>query len=154
MERGLYLKASAFKPDRWLWPHFTPLELACHCGKFCGGEYYHDPDFLDALEAVRVRIGLPLRINSARRCALHNATVGGAPLSQHRIALAVDIYVAGWGDRARGALRKEALAAGFTGFGYGTNFLHLDRRRLTPPRTRPAQWDYNNGGMTRWISYP
>ncbi|MDI7774984.1 D-Ala-D-Ala carboxypeptidase family metallohydrolase [Asticcacaulis sp. EMRT-3] len=153
MTGRLYKQVSDFDATGWQWPHFTPHELSCRCGKFCAGEYYHDPAFLDALEAMRTRLGQPLTINSGRRCPLHNAAVGGAPLSQHRVALAVDINVAGWGDRARGSLLKEALAEGFTGFGYGTHFLHLDRRHLTPPRTRPAQWDYANGGMKTWTSY-
>ncbi|MGA9658222.1 MAG: D-Ala-D-Ala carboxypeptidase family metallohydrolase [Asticcacaulis sp.] len=151
--QALYRKVADFDRAGWIWPHFTPVELSCRCGKFCAGEYYHDPDFLGALEAMRMRLGMPLRINSGRRCPLHNAAVGGAPLSQHRVALAVDINVAGWGDLARGALLKEALALRFTGVGYGTNFLHLDRRHLPAPRTRPAQWDYTNGGMKKWTSY-
>ncbi len=149
----LFKQGASVTRDGWLWPHFTPLELSCRCGKFCKGEYYHDPAFLDALEALRVRLGQPLVINSGRRCPLHNTAVGGAPLSQHRMALAVDISVAGWGDRARGALLLEAHVLKFSGIGFGTQFLHLDRRVLPPPRISPAIWDYKNGGMKTWASY-
>lgn len=149
---GLYTAVSAVPTTNWPWPQFTPLELACCCRKSCRGEYFHDPDFLDALGALRMRLARPLRLTSARRCALHNAEVGGAPLSQHRVAIAVDISVAGWGDEARKGLLVEARCLGFSGFGFGTDFLHLDRRQLKPPRTRPAMWDYNNGGIKKWTS--
>jgi len=61
--------ASALEPA-WSWPHFRIPELACRCGgKFCGGEYWHMPDFLDALEALREKMERPLLINSGHRCA-------------------------------------------------------------------------------------
>ena len=55
----------------WRWPHFSIAELACRCGgRFCGGEYWHDPAFLDELEQVRADMGAPLVITSGHRCAL------------------------------------------------------------------------------------
>jgi hypothetical protein len=118
---------------RWLWPHFSISELACHCGgRFCHGEYWHEPVFLDALEAVRAAVGRALVITSGHRCAQWNAAVGGAPLSQHK-TLAVDIGLAG---HDRHALREAAVREGFTGQGLARTFLHLDRRRY------PAIWYY------------
>ncbi|MEM8921607.1 MAG: D-Ala-D-Ala carboxypeptidase family metallohydrolase, partial [Pseudomonadota bacterium] len=70
--------------DSARWPHFHQAELACRCSRFCGGEYWHDPDFLDALERLRALVGKPLVINSGHRCAQWNAAVGGAPLSMHK----------------------------------------------------------------------
>ena len=117
-----------------------PRELACHCGgRFCRGEYWHDPDFLDALEALRATIGQPLVINSGHRCALWNTHVGGAAHSMHR-TIAVDIRLAG---QDRFALLKQAEVTGFTGFGLGQNFLHLDRR------AKPARWVYS-GSADAW----
>lgn len=153
MSGTLFKRVADVPAADWCWPHFTPRELACRCRKHCRSEYYHDPGFLDALEALRMRLGRPLVISSGRRCAIHNAEVGGAPLSQHRVAVAVDIVLAGWGDHARRALLHEAIALGFTGIGFGTTFLHLDRRVLPAGRTQPVLWDYNNGGMTTWMSY-
>jgi len=115
------------------WPHFTAKELACRCQTHCDGEYFHDPAFLDGLEAIRAIIGAPLTINSARRCPLHNAHVGGAPLSMHRQTLAVDIAIA---NHDRRTLARAALSAGFMGFGYGRTFLHIDRR------SRQTSWFY------------
>lgn len=124
----------------WSWPHFTISELACRCeGRFCGGEYVHNSDFLEALEQLREAVGRPLIITSGHRCAQWNAAVGGAPLSQHK-AIAADIAVAGH-DRQR--LLNAARRTGFTGIGLARTFLHLDRR------ARPATWFYH-GSASLW----
>jgi zinc D-Ala-D-Ala carboxypeptidase len=120
------------------WPHFTPREIACRC---CG-EIVVWPEALDALERLRTALGAPLVLTSAHRCALNNARVGGAPLSLHK-RLAFDIALAGH-DPAR--LLAEAHAAGFTGFGFGQTFLHLDTR------ARPARWFYGTRSRRQWTS--
>lgn len=123
---------------RWDWPDIPPAAVACHC---CG-EVFIDPGALDALQRLRAALGAPLHITSGHRCALHNARVGGAPLSQHK-RLAFDIALAGH-DRAR--LVAAARASGFTGFGFGQTFLHLDTR------VRPAHWFYGERSKAQWIS--
>jgi hypothetical protein len=112
--------------------------LACPC---CGEEYVW-PEALDALAHLAADLKALLKINSAHRCALHNARVGGAPLSLHK-KLAFDIALAGH-DPAR--LLAAARAAGFSGFGFGRTFLHLDTR------VRPARWFYGPRSKTQWIS--
>jgi len=77
---------------------------------------------MDRLQAARERVGRAFVIHSAHRCALHNARVGGAPLSQH-LRLAVDIGLVGH-DRME--VLRALRAAGFTGFGYYRNFIHAD----------------------------
>lgn len=127
------------KPQ-WRWRNFTILELACRCqGRFCERAYWHDPAFLDALQALREQTGKPIMINSAHRCRQWNATVGGAPLSQHK-RLAVDIALAG---HDRQTLLSRSRALGFTGLGLARSFLHLDRRRV------PAKW-YYSGSERLW----
>lgn len=107
--------------DEKRWPHFTKAEFSCrHCGA-----YYHAPYFFDALQRLRRDLGRPLHILSAHRCALHNAAVGGAPLSQH-LTMATDISLKG---HDRKAIVLAARAAGFRGFGYYVTFLHLDLGR-------------------------
>lgn len=131
---------SNFDAAGWRWPHFTARELACRCGgRFCQGEYWHDPGFLDVLEALRAAAGRPLVINSGHRCELWNAHVGGVAKSMHR-TIAVDIALAG---QDRQALLAAAERLGFTGFGLARNFLHLDRRAV------PARW-YYSGSETAW----
>jgi hypothetical protein len=120
------------------WPHFSPRELACHC---CG-EMCVWPEALDAIERLRRALDSPLTINSGHRCALHNARVGGAPLSLHK-QLAFDMALVAH-DPAR--LERAAHASGFRGFGYGQNFLHLDTRGT------PARWFYGNRSKVKWAS--
>ena len=124
--------------DALRWPHFSPREIACPC---CG-EIHLWPEALDALEKLRTGVAAPLRIDSGHRCALHNARVGGAPLSLHK-KLAFDIALNGH-DPAR--LLATARAAGFKGFGFGRTFLHLDTRG------RPAHWFYGTRSKEKWTS--
>jgi len=117
----------------WAWPHFSITELCCKCqGRFCKGEYWHDPGFLDGLEHMRAQLGRPLIITSGHRCALWNAAIGGAPRSWHKF-LATDLSL--W-RQDRAALFQAALQAGFTGLGQARTFLHIDRRPY------PARWTY------------
>jgi hypothetical protein len=124
----------------WRWPHFRPVELACKCrGRGCRGEYWHDPEFLDALERLRARMRRPLIINSAHRCGVRNALVRGAPRSRHR-KLAVDISL---DKHNRHTFFRAAQALGFTGIGRGRTFIHLDRQPI------PAVWTYP-GAESAW----
>lgn len=126
--------------ENWAWPHFSIPELACRCGgRFCDSEYYHDPEFLSALEALRKATGRALIINSGHRCAQWNAAVGGAPHSMHK-TLAVDISLIA---QDRRALLGHARKLGFQGTGLARTFLHLDRRAI------PANWFYK-GAKPLW----
>ena len=117
----------------WRWPNFSVAELACRCGgRFCDRAYWHDPVFLDHLQALRDQIGKSLIVNSAHRCPQWNAFIGGAPRSQHK-QIAVDIAISGH-DRTE--LLRCSKALGFTGLGLAQTFLHLDRR------CQPATWFY------------
>ena len=124
-----------FKRNEWPWANFTPDELAC---KHCGEQYYW-PEFLDALQGLRERVGRPVRLMSGHRCALHNARIGGAPLSQH-LRLAVDLDLRGH-DRIN--LARIARAEGFTGLGYYQNFLHVDMGRK-------RHW-FGSGAKSKWV---
>ncbi len=124
--------------DSQRWPSFTRSEMACyHCG-----EIYHWPAFMDALQNARDLSGRPFRIHSAHRCSLHNARVGGAPLSQH-LKLAVDVGLKGHDPRR---LYQACQAAGFSGFGSYLTFLHID---LGPKRT----WYGNQKAKKLWQAY-
>lgn len=130
--KKLYKAVKDFDKNGWRWPHFSPDELKCDCNKYCQGEYFHDPKFLDALEKMRMGTG-PIFINSARRCKGHNKAVGGASQSMHMLEIAIDIKIA---PHSRVVLYEAAVKAGFKGMGFGINFMHLDigvRRRWTYP---------------------
>ena len=109
----------------WNWLDFDSSEFACrHCG-----ETYYWPEFLDRLQMARSEVGRPFIILSGHRCSLHNARIGGAPLSQH-LTLAADISAIGHNKRR---LLTSCQKAGFTGFGFYHTFLHIDLGR-------PRQW--------------
>lgn len=75
--------------------HFNRSEFACK-GKSCGCSFAAvDIELLQILESVRTHFGAPVRINSACRCAKHNADVGGAKHSKHLYGIAADIVVSG-----------------------------------------------------------
>jgi uncharacterized protein YcbK (DUF882 family) len=104
--------------DSKRWENFSPHELACkHCG-----EFYYDEVSFDQLQLARMILDEPVVIYSGHRCALHNARVGGAPLSMHK-KIAFDVALKGH------SLVEMLLAfkqAGFSGFGYYDTFLHVD----------------------------
>lgn len=105
----------------WIWPYFKPAELACPC---CG-DIFIDFELLEKLVAARAQVGKPFIINSGHRCGLHNARVGGVPLSQHK-KLAVDIS---FNNHDKIKLRLSLEAAGFSSFGIYKNFIHIDNRK-------------------------
>lgn len=114
--------------DNKRWPNFIAAEFACKCNKYCSGEYYHDEQFLDRLQFARKKFNMPIKINSGHRCSLHNAAVGGAPLSMHK-SIAVDISTRGFNDYYRSKLLRACQEAGFKGFGFYSNWLHVDLGR-------------------------
>ena len=117
------------------WPHFSREELKCPC---CG-ECHMDPVFMAKLEALREACGFPFVVNSAFRCDVHNAAVGGGERSAHLEGLAVDIAADG-----RQAYRLITAAAkfGIWGIGVGRGFVHLDGAPALPDRPRPWVWTY------------
>ncbi|WP_333896260.1 D-Ala-D-Ala carboxypeptidase family metallohydrolase [Brevundimonas aurantiaca] len=129
--RGLHPSWAEVDETMWRWPHFSAKELSCKCGgRYCRGQYFHNPDFLDGLEAVRGDMGRPLVLTSGRRCERHNKAVDGASRSQHTIAIAGDVSLMGH-DAV--ALARSAIRAGFRGVGFGRSFLHLDWRATFTP---------------------
>ena len=107
--------------DSERWPNFRPSEFACKSS----GEFYHDPESFDMIQRARKITGRPYRINSAHRSALHNARVGGAPLSQHK-KMAFDISTIG---HDRHSLLNDLKRAGFSSFGLYQTFIHADKRK-------------------------
>lgn len=147
MKSGLHLTPPTID-EEWKarWPNFTPQELACKCRHrygYCKGEYFHDPEFMDKLQAMRTRRGKAFIINSGRRCKKYNAIITKNPNSQsmHMKAIAVDISLVG---HDRFALLDDALAVGFTGIGTAMTFLHVDNRPT------PARWDYGPDSRKYW----
>lgn len=126
-------------------PNFSRAEMQCKCG--CGLAQFA-PGFLTALQRLRDTMGVPLPVNSACRCAAHNARVGGHPRSLHvgdRPAhntggtCAVDIgFPAGHPHRVR--LLDVAWHQGWS-VGLNDRFVHLDLRTAYT-RLPQAQFTY------------
>lgn len=136
-------------------PHFNREELACkHCGEMRLGD-----EFLDALEALRVKLDHPMPINSGYRCLAHNWAVynpravgrgeNGGKEGPHTIVAegqgAVDVRIFG---KPAHLLLVIAIGFGFDGVGvfqkgpHDRRYLHLDRTRERPGAPRPALWSY------------
>jgi zinc D-Ala-D-Ala carboxypeptidase len=109
---------------------FAWQEIACKCG--CNAAYVQQ-DALNKLQSLRDLLGKPIILNSACRCPIHNARVGGAPQSQHRAtennpSTAFDISVH---DQDKDAIIYSAKAVGFKGLGINYNsFVHVDNRPI------------------------
>ncbi|TAF41660.1 MAG: DUF882 domain-containing protein [Alphaproteobacteria bacterium] len=113
---------SLISTNAWHYRYFTPRELASKGD----GSLLVNHDAIARLEHMREIMGVPLIITSAYRDPLHNAKIGGAPLSMHRFGRAFDVSIRGH-DRQQ--LYQAALTAGFTGFGFYATFLHVDTGR-------------------------
>jgi hypothetical protein len=109
--------------DKRRWPNFSPSEKFLHCK--CCGEFYLDVASLDALQRTRTNVGQAIKLNSGHRCILHNARVGGAPRSMHKL-IAFDLALKGHDPKK---LLIAARDAGFRGFGFYRTFLHVDMGR-------------------------
>jgi hypothetical protein len=136
----IYTHFSLAPWDSDRWPNFHPSEKNLHCP--CCGEFYLDPVALDALQALRRRLGQPVKVNSGHRCRFHNARVGGAPRSMHK-RVAFDVSLSG--HRLRNLI-DTARGVGFQGFGFYSTFLHLDMGR--------RRYWITNGGKKRWNGLP
>ena len=104
------------------WPYlfFKPVELA---SKGDGSLLANHPA-IQKLEALRRLLGKPVIINSAYRDPIHNARVGGAPMSRHKKGDAFDIALK---SQSKQQLIQFAKQAGFTGFGINyRSFVHVD----------------------------
>lgn len=89
----------------------------CHSGGLV-------PDFRDKLNKAREIAGIPFVLNSAFRCAAHNAEVGGTETSAHLAGLAVDIRCND--NRSRYLILNSLFAVGFHRIGIGKTFIHVD----------------------------
>lgn len=111
-------------PGVWIWPHFSPRELACKGT----GRLLIQRRAIVALQALRREVGRPMVILSAYRTPEHNRRVGGARDSRHMLGDAFDVSMEG-----HDPVEFEAAARrhGFRGFGFyprsSPPFMHIDR---------------------------
>lgn len=114
------------------WPNFHQRELACKCCQ----QVLVQPVMMDSLQALRQRIGYPLRINSGYRCPKHNKAVGSVS-TNHTGGWAADILCKSGGLRYD--ILSEAPRLGFTRIGIHGEFIHLD---MNPNMPAKIAWFY------------
>jgi len=103
--------------------NFTREEFACKCG--CGFNTA-DSKLVWYLQSIRDYFGAPVKINSAARCASHNAAVGGSDKSQHLLGRAADIAVKGVECADVAKYARDVLEC--EGVGEYEAFVHIDSR--------------------------
>lgn len=136
---AVYRSVSTFSQHEkgWRWPSFKPSEVACK-----DGSIMIDTAAMDALQALRNRLGAPIVLTSAYRSPQHNQRVGGAPRSRHMLAEAFDIVIAG-----HDPLEVELFAreCGFHGIGRypDQGFIHVDIRPEAEAATWGPDWPYD-----------
>jgi uncharacterized protein YcbK (DUF882 family) len=111
--------------------HF-PEGFACRCG--CGLSAF-DPKMHALLNTARDMVGRPIILNSACRCYLHNASIGGARKSAHLVGPdgfchAVDIRCVS--DITRAELQEIFLHLGIRRFEVSDQHLHVDNATWLP----------------------
>jgi len=80
---------------------------------------------MDLLQRIRDTISRPLLLSSAYRCPIHNAMVGGAPMSWHKAGRAFDIRLTPGIDKT--VLIAIAIEVGAGGIGHKyRSFVHVD----------------------------
>lgn len=81
-------------------------------------------EFLDLMDKVRARAGIPLVLNCAYRSREWDIAKGRSGDSSHCKGLAVDIRCNTSMNRFR--IIRAAMDCGITRIGIGKNFIHLD----------------------------
>lgn len=113
--------------------NFKISEFSCPC-KSCYKSII-DTSVIKVVQFVRDHFGVPVKINSAYRCILHNPRVGGSSKSQHLLGKACDIVVQGiLPEEVQDYLIKNQTKLMVTIGRYDT-FTHVD------VRTRPIIFD-------------
>lgn len=77
--------------------YFSREELRCHCGgKYCNG-FPAEPQeqLIRIADKIREHFGAMATVSSGVRCKKHNAAVGGAAGSRHRLGKAMDFSIKG-----------------------------------------------------------
>jgi uncharacterized protein YcbK (DUF882 family) len=117
--------------------NFNRSEFACKGEDCCNHSAPVHPDLIEALQALRDRIGKPLSITSGFRCNRHNTAIGGEDQSFHTLGMAADVACPD--GISPGQL--AALAEGIDlfregGIGIYPSWVHLDVRKNGKARWR------------------
>ena len=131
--------------------NFTRKDFKCPCG--CSRQMV-DSELVEKLQAIRDKLGKPIKITSGYRCLKHNQAVNGGTNSRHRYGMAAD-----WRMKDRSlnpvALGILAVEAGFGGVGiywYGNYaFVHADTRNAKATWLCDAKLHYPSTTYLKFI---
>ncbi len=122
--------------------NFGLSEFSCRDGSEVPEELLDNVQLLaDNLQVLREHLGKPIRVISGYRSPKYNRKIGGARRSQHMLAKAADIKVAGMSPAEVKAVIVSLIEDGSMkpgGVGLYTTFTHYD------VRGRNARW-YGKG---------
>jgi uncharacterized protein YcbK (DUF882 family) len=85
----------------------------------------------DQLQALRDFIDIPITLNSAYRTEAYNASIGGSPKSQHKLAKAADLVTIKYTPNELAEIIKDLIKEGKMmqgGVGVYPSFVHYDCR--------------------------
>ena len=98
-----------------------------------------EQSFLNTMDAIRARAGIPLIMNCAYRSQAYDKKKGRSGNSAHTYGLAVDFRANTSATRYK--IVKAALECGITRIGIGKTFVHIDMgERVGLPAN--CMWDY------------
>ena len=83
------------------------------------------------LQVLRDHIGIPIHLNSAYRTEAYNASIGGSPKSQHKLAKASDLTTQKYTPKQLANIIKKLIKEGKMmqgGVGIYPSFVHYDCR--------------------------
>lgn len=131
--------------------NFTRKDFKCPCG--CTRQMV-DSELVEKLQAIRDKLGKPIKITSGYRCLKHNQAVNGGTNSRHRYGMAADWRMK---DRSLNPVELGILAveAGFGGVGiywYGNYaFVHADTRNAKATWLCDAKLHYPSTTYLKFI---
>ena len=108
--------------------YFTEKEFN-RCNPSCSLQDM-DQDFMNTLDALREKAGIPLVLNSAYRTVAHEKSRGRSGTSAHTLRVACDIRCSSSNNRYK--ILTAAIALGFVRIGVYPTFIHLDRSKTHP----------------------
>jgi uncharacterized protein YcbK (DUF882 family) len=85
----------------------------------------------DQLQVLRDFIDIPITLNSAYRTEAYNASIGGSPKSQHKLAKAADLVTSKYTPNELADIIKNLIEEGKMmqgGVGVYPSFVHYDCR--------------------------
>lgn len=115
--------------------YFKPEEFE-RCNPSCSIENM-DQDFLDLLDDLREKAGIPLVLNCAYRSKEYDKSKGRSGNSAHTQGLAVDIRCASGPNRMK--ILRAAIALHIRRIGVDGSFIHVDASKTLPQDT---VWTY------------